>query len=101
MHFWTLKAGEHYPIRTVCIDEGPVPDINPLSLVLSPDLRSFVVVTPREWLLYTSQNSHFVCAVACPEGAEWLSAKYLDNETLLTWTSQAVAAAYQYYLVLL
>lgn len=77
-----------------------MPDINPLSLVISPDNRSFVIVTPKEWLLYTSQNSHFICAVACPIGSEWLSAKYLDHETLLVWTSQAVAAAYRSIILL-
>jgi hypothetical protein len=96
VHFWSLKPSEDFPLRTVCIDESPAPDINPLIAVVSPDTRSFVIVTQHEWMLYTAQNSHFVCSVKCPEGLEWLGAKYLDSSTLLAWTSNALATAYKY-----
>lgn len=95
MHFWSLKPNEDFPLRTVCFDEGPVPSMHPLEMSMSPDLRSFVLVTGSKWQLYTAQNSRLVCSVACPEGSEWLGAKYLDNDTLLVWTSHALAAAYK------
>eukprot|EP00026_Physarum_polycephalum_P000855 Phypoly_transcript_00856.p1 GENE.Phypoly_transcript_00856~~Phypoly_transcript_00856.p1 ORF type:complete len:1321 (+),score=184.89 Phypoly_transcript_00856:66-3965(+) len=98
VHFWSTKPSEDTPLRTVCVDDqGPAPNLNPIGLVVAPDVRSFVIVTPDEWTLYTAQNSHFVCAVACPQGAEWLGAKYLDPDTLLVWTSNALAATYKIY----
>lgn len=96
VHFWSTRPNEDSPLRTVCVDDqGPAPTINPISIVVAPDVRSFVIVTPGEWMLYTAQNSHFVCAVGCPAGSEWLGAKYLDSDTLLAWTSQALAATYK------
>lgn len=95
VHFWSLKPAEDFPLRTVCIDESPAPDINPLAAVVAPDVRSFVLVTQKEWMLYTAQSSHFVCSVVCPEGSEWLGAMYLDSDTVLAWTSGALAAAYK------
>lgn len=63
--------------------------------MVAPDVRSFVLVTQREWVIFTAQSSHFVCSVVCPDGCEWLGAKYLDDETVLVWTSNALAAAYK------
>lgn len=52
VHFWSMQAGEEVPLRTVCLDEG----VHPIAIALSPNKHTFMIVTPKEWLVSISSS---------------------------------------------
>eukprot|EP01119_Soliformovum_irregulare_P018792 TRINITY_DN5827_c0_g1_i2.p1 TRINITY_DN5827_c0_g1~~TRINITY_DN5827_c0_g1_i2.p1 ORF type:complete len:911 (+),score=219.01 TRINITY_DN5827_c0_g1_i2:90-2822(+) len=90
IQIWSLRRGDGaHPMQTICLDIG-----DPLSISLSPNFKTLLIVTANECILHTAKESREIMTVPCPDPGGWRGGGYVGNQAIVAWTKEGHAYLY-------
>lgn len=90
IQFWSLRKNDGgLPVQTFCFDIG-----TPLSVALSPDFKTLLVVSQQEFVIYTAKDSREVLSVPCPDPGGWKGGSYMNSRSVIVYSKEGNAYLY-------